>query len=66
MWSHFTHSLVRPFAASVQDSRFAASWFCFDERITCLQTSGLGRELGEYALQNYTEVKTVIVSLSKL
>lgn len=26
--------------------------------------SGIGRELGEYALQNYTEVKTVYVSLS--
>jgi aldehyde dehydrogenase (NAD+) len=26
--------------------------------------SGIGRELGEYALQNYTEVKTVTVSLA--
>jgi aldehyde dehydrogenase (NAD+) len=25
--------------------------------------SGIGRELGEYALQNYTEVKTVYVNL---
>jgi aldehyde dehydrogenase (NAD+) len=25
--------------------------------------SGIGRELGEYALQNYTEVKTVTVNL---
>ena len=25
--------------------------------------SGIGRELGEYALQNYTEVKTVTVKL---
>jgi len=27
------------------------------------KTSGIGRELGEYGLANYTEVKTVIVSL---
>lgn len=27
--------------------------------------SGLGRELGSYALENYTEVKTVRVHLSK-
>ena len=27
------------------------------------KTSGLGRELGEYGLQNYTEVKTVLVKL---
>jgi aldehyde dehydrogenase (NAD+) len=26
--------------------------------------SGMGRELGEYALSNYTEVKTVVVSMS--
>ncbi len=25
--------------------------------------SGIGRELGEYALENYTEVKTVTVAL---
>ena len=25
--------------------------------------SGIGRELGEYGLANYTEVKTVIISL---
>jgi aldehyde dehydrogenase (NAD+) len=25
--------------------------------------SGVGRELGEYALRNYTEVKTVVVAL---
>jgi aldehyde dehydrogenase (NAD+) len=25
--------------------------------------SGIGRELGEYALRNYTEVKTVVVAL---
>jgi len=25
--------------------------------------SGIGRELGEYALSNYTEVKTVYVNL---
>jgi len=27
--------------------------------------SGIGRELGEYALANYTSVKTVHVNLSK-
>lgn len=27
--------------------------------------SGLGRELGSYALENYTEIKTVRVQLSK-
>ena len=27
------------------------------------KTSGIGRELGEYGLSNYTEVKTVIVAL---
>jgi aldehyde dehydrogenase (NAD+) len=27
--------------------------------------SGIGRELGAYALENYTEVKTVRVQLSK-
>ncbi len=27
------------------------------------KSSGIGRELGEYALSNYTEVKTVISSL---
>ena len=27
------------------------------------KTSGIGRELGEYGLANYTEVKTVIVAL---
>ena len=26
--------------------------------------SGIGRELGEYALSNYTEVKTVVTALS--
>jgi aldehyde dehydrogenase (NAD+) len=26
--------------------------------------SGIGRELGEYALGNYTEVKTVVTALS--
>ncbi len=26
--------------------------------------SGIGRELGEYALRNYTEVKTVTVAMS--
>jgi aldehyde dehydrogenase (NAD+) len=26
--------------------------------------SGIGRELGEYALQHYTEVKTVYVNLA--
>ena len=31
-----------------------------------LQSSGLGRELGEYGLANYTEVKTVIISMAKL
>jgi acyl-CoA reductase-like NAD-dependent aldehyde dehydrogenase len=25
--------------------------------------SGIGRELGEYALRNYTEVKTVTVAM---
>jgi aldehyde dehydrogenase (NAD+) len=27
--------------------------------------SGLGRELGEYGLQNYTEVKTVTIKLNQ-
>jgi len=27
------------------------------------KTSGIGRELGEYGLANYTEVKTVIIAL---
>jgi acyl-CoA reductase-like NAD-dependent aldehyde dehydrogenase len=26
--------------------------------------SGIGRELGEYALRNYTEIKTVTVAMS--
>jgi acyl-CoA reductase-like NAD-dependent aldehyde dehydrogenase len=31
--------------------------------ISAVQTSGIGRELGEYGLANYTEVKTVIIAL---
>ena len=27
--------------------------------------SGIGRELGEYALANYTEIKTVVTALGK-
>ena len=32
--------------------------------VTGFKTSGIGRELGEYGLANYTEVKTVIVDIS--
>ena len=28
-----------------------------------LKMSGIGRELGEYALRNYTEIKTVTVAM---
>jgi aldehyde dehydrogenase (NAD+) len=30
-----------------------------------LQMSGIGRELGEYGLEAYTEVKTVTIALSQ-
>ena len=30
---------------------------------TCLQASGCGRELGEYGLQQYSEVKTVTIKV---
>ena len=37
----------------------------FDAAAPCggFEQSGIGRELGEYALQLYTEVKTVTVAL---
>ena len=48
---------------SIEAIFFSSVFFNFDFIFFIFQMSGNGRELGEYGLEAYTEVKTVTIAI---